>query len=64
MNDQFESRKINRCFARKDKSGLRNSPAHIVGMTCVSRLDPDHFNQLQLKRQLVSPGFNQRLLGV
>jgi hypothetical protein len=47
MNDLFESRKIDRCVGQKDKSGLRNSPAHIVGMACVSRLDPDHFTQLQ-----------------
>ena len=55
MNDQFESKIINLCVGK-----LRNSRAHIDGMACVSCLDLDHFTQLQLKRQLVSPSFNQR----
>jgi hypothetical protein len=46
MNDQFEPKIINLCVGK-----LRNSPA----ITCVSRLDLDHFNS-----QLVSPSFNQR----
>jgi secreted Zn-dependent insulinase-like peptidase len=58
MNDQFESKIINLCVAQKDRSGLRNSRA----IACVSRLDLDHFTQLQLKRQLVSSSFNRRLL--
>jgi hypothetical protein len=47
MNDQFES-KITKLYVGK----LRNSPA----ITCVSRLDLDHFES-----QLNSPRFNQRL---
>jgi hypothetical protein len=50
MNDQLESKIINLCVAK-----LRNSPA----ITCVSRLDLDHF-----KSQLVSPSFNQSFLRV
>jgi hypothetical protein len=60
MNNPPESKIINLCVANKDKSGLHNSPAYIVGMACISRLDPDHFSQLQLKRQFVSPTFNKR----
>jgi hypothetical protein len=56
MNDQFESKMTSLCVAQKNRSGLRNSPAQIVGMACVSRLDLDHFNS-----QLDSPSFNQRL---
>jgi hypothetical protein len=61
MNDQIESKITNLCVAHKDKSGLLNSHANIIGMACVSRLDLDHITQPQLKRQLASPGFNQRL---
>ena len=59
MIDQFKSGIINICVARKVKVGLRNSPAHIIGMACVFRLDLDQITQIQLKRQLVSPYFNQ-----
>ena len=39
MNDKFESKITNLGVAQKDKGGLRNSPAHIIDMACVSRLD-------------------------
>ena len=57
MNDQFESKITKLGVAQKDKGGLRNSRAHIIGMTCVFCLDLNHFNS-----QFDSPSFNQRLL--
>jgi hypothetical protein len=59
MNDQFEPKIINLCVAQKDKGGLRNSPA----ITCVVRLELDHFARSNFLEQLDSPSFNQRLPG-
>jgi len=55
MNDQFESKRINICVAKLRNIAWR--PA--LAITCVLRLDPDHFES-----QLGSPSFNQRLLNL
>jgi len=58
MNDQFEAKMINLCVGK-----LRNSPAHYIGLVCVSRLNLDHF-ACHPTWQLDSPSFNQRFLSL